>query len=157
MSKLIRAVASKDILNIEQLDKLIREWFYKKKKFSFKLPKKKKIILNKNVKNINKESFYFFEKRIRSIQIDPINKIDKYTNPISFMYFRYMKKLKNLYYARNQSKDEFDFYAKKFSGLNIEEFKFNVKKFSTTLNYDFKKFSVKEIYPGCFSIEKNFK
>ena len=157
VSKLIRAVASKDILNIEQLDKLIREWFYKKKKFSFKLPKKKKIILNKNVKNINKESFYFFEKRIRSIQIDPINKIDKYTNPISFMYFRYMKKLKNLYYARNQSKDEFDFYAKKFSGLNIEEFKFNVKKFSTTLNYDFKKFSVKEIYPGCFSIEKNFK
>jgi len=155
VSKLIRAVASKDILNIEQLDRIIRDWFYKKKKFTYKLAKKRELILDKNVKNTYKESFYFFEKKIRSIKIYPINEMDKYTNPISFMYFRYLKKLKNFYYTRNQSKEEYDFYAKKFSKLSLDEFNFYVRKYVSVLKYDYKKFTVKEIYPGCFCLEKN--
>ena len=71
VSKLIRVVASKDILRIDQLDRLIRDWFYKKKKFSYKLTKKKELILKKNIKNIYKESFYFLKRKL-----DPL----KYTH-----------------------------------------------------------------------------
>lgn len=155
VSKLIRSVASKDILSIEQLNRLIKNWFYKNKKFTYKLSKKKELILKKNIKNINKESFHFFEKKIKSIKINPINQIDKYNNYFSFIYFKYLKKLKNLYYSRNQSKEEYDFYAKKFSKLSKEEFNFYVKKYASVLNYNYKKFIIKEIYPGCFCVEKN--
>ena len=154
VSKLIRAVSSKDILRIEQLDRIIRDWFHKKIKFTKKIPKKDELMLNNNVKNIHKESYYFFEKKIRSIKILPKNKKDKYTNFISFMYFRYLRKLKNFYYSFNLRKEEYDFYKKKFSGLTLNEVNQNVEKFSNALNYNFKNFSVKELYPGCFSIEK---
>lgn len=154
VSKLIRAVASKDILKVKQLDKLISNWYYKNIKFTNKLSKKRNMFLKKNIKNIEKESFYYFEKKIRSIKVFPKNEKDKYTNFFSFMYFRYLKKLKNFYNRINLSKEEYDFYAKKFSGLSYNEFNSYVKKFSSALKYDFKKYSVKELYPGCFSIER---
>jgi len=115
------------------------------------------LILKKNIKNIHKESFYFFEKKIRSIKVYPINKTDKYNNYFSFMYFKYLKRLKNFYYTRNQSREEYDFYAKKFSKLSLDEFNFYVKKYASVLNYNYNKFTTKEIYPGCFCVEKNSK
>ena len=154
VSKLIRSISGKDILNISELDKIIINWFNKGIRFRNKLSKKEKKILNLNIKNIYKESFYFFEKKIRSIKVLVKNDKDQYSNFICFIFFKILKKIKNFYHTYNYNKDELDFYSAKFSSLTLDEFNYYVKKFTIALNEDYKKYNVKEIYPGCFCLEK---
>ena len=154
ISKLIRTVSGKEVLHMKELEKIISDWFNKNKKFRNELSKREKSILYHNVKNIKQESSFFFEKIISTINIQPKIKKDKYSNFFYLKFFSYLRKIKNLYYSFRSTKDELDFFQAKFPGLKLDEFRFYVKEFSNVLNYDFKKLSVKEIYPGCFCLEK---
>ena len=82
------------------------------------------------------------------------NDKDQYSNFICFIFFKILKKIKNFYHTYNYNKDELDFYSAKFSSLTLDEFNYYVKKFTIALNEDYKKYNVKEIYPGCFCLEK---
>ena len=62
ISEVIRAVSSKEVLEVKELDQLIKNWVIKKKKFSKVLTNKDQKILNFNIKNVKKDATFFIKK-----------------------------------------------------------------------------------------------
>ena len=157
ISDLIRAVSGKEVLKINELEKIIVNWFFKKKKFSNKLNKKELKILNFNIQNIKKESFYYFEKKIRKIEILNKKNNDRFSNFFFLKLFEFIRRLKNRYYRLKSHKIKQSYQEIKFPGLTIEEFELYTSKICNVLKIKYKDILVREIYPGCFCIEKNSK
>ena len=154
-SEVIRAISSKEVLEVKELDELIKNWFIKKKKFSKIISKKNKNILNFNIKNIKKDSTFFIKKKIDLININYNNKKDKYFNYFFFKIFEIVNMIRNKINKKNMSNSEKKYWAQKFSGLDLEELNHNLSKICTLLKLKRNKFKIIEIYPGCFCIEKN--
>ena len=84
-----------------------------------------------------------------------LNSYDKYSNKFSFYILEIIRKLKNVYYTIYKTdKNSAEFYKAKFDGLNLNEYKNLIKKFCKLMNLNFDDYLIKEIYPGCFNIEK---
>ena len=157
ISDLIRAVSGKEVLKINELEKIIVNWFFKKKKFSNKLNKKELKILNFNIQNIKKESFYYFEKKIRKIEILNKKNNDRFSNFFFLKLFEFIRRLKNIYYSLKSHRKKQTYQEIKFPGLTIEEFELYTSKVCNVLKIKYEDILVREIYPGCFCIEKNSK
>ena len=157
ISDLIRAVSGKEVLKINELEKIIVNWFFKKKKFSNKLNKKELKILNFNIQNIKKESFYYFEKKIRKIEILNKKNNDRFSNFFFLKLFEFIRRLKNIYYSLKSHRKKQTYQEIKFPGLTIEEFELYTSKVCNVLKIKYKDILVREIYPGCFCVEKNSK
>ena len=154
ISDLIRAVSGKEVLDVKELEKVIVNWFIKKKKFQNNLNSKDKKILNFNITNTSKNMSYFFKKNISKVKFPLKLKEDKFSNSFYLIILRQIKKIRNFYHSFSQNKIKADYYKLKFSGLEINELKAYILKLCKTLNKDHKKFKVIEIHPGCFCIEK---
>ena len=154
INKLIRAVSGKEVLEVKELEKIIVNWFFKSKKFNNKITKKNLKILNYNIKNVKKDASFYFEKKINQIKIKEKNK-DKFSNYLFLKFFEFVRRFKNIYYSFLTSKKKQSYQGVKFSSLTLEEFENYTSKTLKNLNMNSKNFSVKEIYPGCFCIEKN--
>ena len=154
ISEVIRAVSSEEVLEITELDKLIKSWFTKKKKFSNKLTKKNKNILNFNIRNINKDSTFFMKQKIDLINLNYINKSDRYSNFFCFKIFEILNKIRNKINNVKLSNSEKRYRMQKFSGLDLDELSHKISKICSLLKLKRSNFRVKEIYPGCFSIDK---
>ena len=68
ISDLIRAVSGKEVLDVKELEKVIVNWFIKKKKFKNNLASKDKKILNFNITNTSKDTSYYFKKNINKVK-----------------------------------------------------------------------------------------
>ena len=154
ISKLIRAISTVEILDIKKLEKIIKDWFINKKKFKIKLTKKQKKILNYNIENIKKNADYYFLKHIKKIVIKPKIKEDKYSNFFFLYFFETLRRLKNKYYNFISFKKRRDYQKLKFSGLDQKEFDNNIYKICKSLKKNYYNYKIKEIYPGCYCIEK---
>ncbi len=154
ISELIRAVSGKDILDVKELEKIIVDWFIKKKRFKNNLTSKDKKILNFNISNTSKDMSYHFKKKINKVKFPSKVKEDKFSNSLFLIFFRYIKRIKNFYYSLSQNKTKTDYARLKFSGLEINELKGYIFQLCKCLNKDYHKFKVIEIHPGCFCIEK---
>jgi surface carbohydrate biosynthesis protein len=157
ISDLIRAVSGKEILKKNEFEKIIVNWFFKNKKFNNKLNKKELKILNYNIQNIKKESFYYFENKIRNIKILNKKNSDRFSNFFFLKLLEFIRRLKNRYYSLKSHKIKRSYQEIKFSGLTIEEFESYTSKICNVLKIKYKDILVREIYPGCFCIEKNSK
>ena len=111
-------------------------------------------ILNFNIQNIKKESFYYFEKKIRKIEILNKKNNDRFSNFFFLKLFEFIRRLKNRYYRLKSDKIKQSYQETKFSGLTIEEFELYTSKICDVLKIKYKDILVKEIYPGCYCIEK---
>ena len=154
ISDLIRAVIGKEVLNIQELEKIIVNWFIKNKKFKNNLAPKDKKILNFNITNISKDMSYYFKRNVDNIKFPQKIKEDQFSNPFYLICLRLIKRLRNFYYSFSQNKKKSDYYKLKFSGLEINELKNYIFQLCKILDKDFNKLKVVEIYPGCFCIEK---
>ncbi len=152
-SKIIRAV-SKEILTQKELEKIIYDWYIKNRKFKNTLTITEQNILNNNIKNVNKFSVVFLKKYFDKIKIPKVINTDLYSNPISYFYFIIINKIKNFYHLYKADQNKINFYRAKFDGLAFEEYKSIIEKFCKTMNLNIKNFKLKEIYPGCFNLEK---
>ena len=65
-----------------------------------------------------------------------------------------IRRLKNRYYRLKSDKIKQSYQETKFSGLTIEEFELYTSKICDVLKIKYKDILVKEIYPGCYCIEK---
>ncbi len=155
ISEVIRAISSKEVLQVEQLNTLIKKWFKKNKKFSMKLTKKKREILNYNIRNVKKDSTFYIKKKIDLININYRNKYDKYSNPFFFKIFEIMNTIINRINKIKLSDSEKKYWTQKFPGLDLQELNHQVSKICSLLKLNKNKFKIKEIYPGCFCIEKS--
>jgi len=154
VSDLIRAVSGKEVLKPIELEKIIVDWFIKNKKFKNKLKKKELKILNFNIKNINKEFYFYFHNRIKNIKLLNDYSKDKYSNLLFLKIFEQVRRLKNIYYNFYSTKSKQLYQKKKFSNLTFKEFRNYTYLIFNILKINNKKYLVKEIYPGCFCIEK---
>ncbi len=154
ISELIRAVSGKDILDVKELEKVIVDWFIKKRKFKNNLNSKDKKILNFNLTNTSKDMSYYFQKKINKIKFPLKVKEDKLSNYFYLIFLRFIKRIRNFYYSFSQNKKKADYARLKFSGLEIDELKTYIFQLCKSLNKDYHKFKVIEIHPGCFCIEK---
>lgn len=153
-SKVIRAV-SKELLDQKELENVCKDWFFRKKKFKNNLTISKKKLLSDNIENINNFSATIQKKYFDKIVLSNLNSYDKYSNKFSFYILEIIRKLKNVYYTINKTdKNSAEFYKAKFDGLNLNEYKHLIKKFCKLMNLNFDNYLIKEIYPGCFNIEK---
>ena len=48
-----------------------------------------------------------------------------------------------------------EYYTQKFEGLDLKEYSFLIKKFCKLMNLNYNDYVIKELYPGCYNIEKN--
>ena len=154
ISDVIRAVSTKEVLEIKELDALINRWIVQKKIFVKNLSKKNKQILNFNIKNIKKYSSFFIQKKIELIDLNYKNKHDKFSNKFFFRIFEIINKIINYFNRFRLSSSEEKYWKQKFPGLDIMEVSENIKKICSLLNLNKSKFKIKEIYPGCFCVEK---
>lgn len=153
-SKLIRAISGKEVLHISELDKIILDWFKNNKKFKNNSSFNSKKILNSNIRNIKVEASSLLKQKIDQIKINSRVNTDKYSNLFFFYLFKIIRKIKNFFYNYNKSKKELNFYSIKFPSLIIQEIEEKIEILCKYQNFDKKKVRVKEIYPGCFCIEK---
>ena len=157
ISELIRSVSGKEILKIKELEKIIVDWFKKGKKFKNNLTSKNLKILNYNIQNVKKESYYYFEKNIKKIKILNENNNDQFSNTFFLNIFEFIRRLKNRYYRLKSHKIKQAYQGMKFPGLTIEEFESYTSKICNVLKIKYKDILVREIYPGCYCIEKHSK
>ena len=153
ISKIIRAV-SKEVLNQDELEKICKNWFLKKKKFINNLTVAEKTILKNNIENIDNFSTNILKKYFDKIILEDQNSNDKYSNILSFFLLNILKKLKNIYHLYKSDENKIRFFKGKFDGLDFIEYSQLVKDFCKVMNLDYNNYIVKEIYPGCFNIEK---
>jgi len=149
----IKAV-SKEILNYKELEKICNEWFLKNKKFKNKITVEKKKILNNQIENINKYSANIQKKYFDKIVLDDKGSHDKYSNTIYLFLLDSLRKLKNIYYSFKADKKSKEYYRQKFEGLDLKEYSFLIKKFCKLMNLNYNDYVIKELYPGCYNIEK---
>ena len=118
------------------------------------LTKENRDTLNLNIENVDKDSIFFIKPKIDTININYKNRNDKYSNPLNFKIFQILntilEKLNNMKLSNLEKK----YWMQKFSGLSLEELNQKISKICSLLKLDVKEFEVKEIYPGCFCIEK---
>ncbi len=152
-SKIVRAV-SKEVINQNELEKICKNWFLKKKKFKNNLTKAEKKILSNNIENINNFSANILKKYFDKIVLEDSNSGDKYSNRIYFFLLKILKKLKSTYHLYKADKKRIEFYKGKFDGLDLKEYSQLIKNFCKLMNLNYNDYIVKEIYPGCFNIEK---
>ncbi len=153
ISEVIRAIST-EVLEIKELDELIKDWISKKNIVPKTLTKENRDTLNLNIENVDKDSIFFIKPKIDTININYKNRNDKYSNPLNFKIFQILntilEKLNNMKLSNLEKK----YWMQKFSGLSLEELNQKISKICSLLKLDVKEFEVKEIYPGCFCIEK---
>ena len=96
ISTFIREIASKETLDIKELEKIILDWFYENKKFSTELTSNLKESIKYNIKNINKFSYQYFLEEINDLDITQKIEKDKFSNKFFIVFFRMIKRLKTL-------------------------------------------------------------
>ena len=140
-------------MEIKELEELIN-WISKKDIVPKTLTKENRDTLYFNIENVEKDSTFFIKSKIDSINIKYKNKNDKYSNPFNFKIFQILNYILEKLNNMKLSKSEKKYWMQKFSGLSLEELNQKISKICSLLKLDIKEFKVKEIYPGCFCIEK---
>ena len=156
-SSLIREISSKEILDVKELEKIILEWFYDNKKFSTNLTPNLLEKIKYNIKNIDKFSYHYFLDQINKINVLPKIKKDKFSNKFFITLFRIIKRMRNFKYkilSRKKNIDTISYEHLKFPSFTINEVDDSISKFCNLTGYDKKNYKLKEIYPGCFCLEK---
>ena len=155
--ELVRAVSSKEVLDAKELERVIVDWFYEDKKFFTKLTPDVKNILEHNIKNFENYSCKYYLEQINDLKINSNNKKDKFSNKFFVTFFRLIKKLKNFKYKILSKKkiDTISYEHLKFPSLPKKEIDELFLKLCNSSKIDPKSYSLNEIYPGCFCVEKN--
>ena len=94
------------------------------------------------------------KQKIDLININYINKSDRYSNFLCFKIFQILNKVRNNINNVKLSSSEKRYRMQKFSGLDLDELSQKISKICSLLKLKRSNFRVKEIYPGCFSIDK---
>lgn len=149
-SDLIVAI-SKNIDTTKELEDIIIDWF-KNKKFIKELNKLELDILNYNIENIKFNTSHNLLEKIKMIDLENNSK-DKYSSRYLFFLFKIIKKVKVLFYHLKTTKKEIQFFRSKFDSLDFYEYNQKIKLFCNLLKINYDKFSVKELFPGCFKLE----
>lgn len=157
VSPLIREICSKETLDIKELEKIILDWFYENKKFSTKLTPNLKDSIKYNIRNINKHSYQYFLEEIKNLNINQKIEKDKFSNNFFVIFFRMVKRLKNFKYkilSPKKNNDLITYEHLKFPNFSKKEVYDIFLKFSNLSGCNHKNYEFKEIYPGCFCIER---
>ena len=94
--------------------------------------------------------------QINKINVLPKIKKDKFSNKFFITLFRIIKRMRNFKHKILSRKKILTNLLRTFevSSFTINELDDSISKFCNLTGYDKKNYKLKEIYPGCFCLEK---